>query len=116
MAWLNGKRVGDMVLATGSFTADKHLGAQTYDVTALVRGGENQMLIALGDGWTGDMGVFIETGLTLMDCYPVVEKWLAECRLNQYPDGRMANIAPSSKPQTMRQLSPLSLISTMPML
>ena len=47
-------------------------------------------------GWTGDMGVFIETGLTLMDCYPVVEKWLAECRLNQYPDGRMANIAPPS--------------------
>ena len=36
-AWLNGKRVGDMVLAPGSFTADKHLGAQTYDVTALVR-------------------------------------------------------------------------------
>ena len=33
------------------------------------------------------MGVFIETGLTLMDCYPVAEKWLAECRLNQYPDG-----------------------------
>lgn len=47
-------------------------------------------------GWTGDMGIFIETGLTLMDCYPVVEKWLAECRLNQYPDGRMANIAPPS--------------------
>ena len=40
------------------------------------------------------MGVFIETGMTLMDCYPVAEKWLAECRLNQYPDGRMANIAP----------------------
>ena len=34
-----------------------------------------------------DMGVFIETGLTLMDCYPVAEKWLAECRLNQYPTG-----------------------------
>ena len=53
-------------------------------------------------GWTGDMGVFIETGLTLMDCYPVVEKWLAECRLNQYPDGRMANIAPpTSRPGYM---------------
>ena len=24
-------------------------------------------------GWTGDMGVFIETGLTLMDCYPVAK-------------------------------------------
>ena len=53
-------------------------------------------------GWTGDMGVFIETGLTLMDCYPVVEKWLEECRLNQYPDGRMANIAPpNSRPGFM---------------
>ncbi len=39
-AWLNGKRVGDMVLAPGSFTADKHLGAQTYDVTAFVRDGK----------------------------------------------------------------------------
>ena len=26
-------------------------GAQTYDVTALVRDGENELLIALGDGW-----------------------------------------------------------------
>lgn len=53
-------------------------------------------------GWTGDMGVFIETGLTLMDCFPVVEKWLGECRLNQYPDGRMANIAPpNSRPGSM---------------
>ena len=53
-------------------------------------------------GWTGDMGVFIDTGLTLMDCYPVVAKWLEECRLNQYPDGRMANIAPpNSRPGFM---------------
>lgn len=44
--------------------------------------------------WTGDMGVFIHTGLTLMDCYTVVRKWLAECRLAQYEDGRIANIAP----------------------
>lgn len=53
-------------------------------------------------GWTGDMGVFIETGLTLMDCYPVVRKWLSQCRQNQYPDGRMANIAPpNSRPGYM---------------
>lgn len=44
--------------------------------------------------WTGDMGVFIETGLYLMDCAPVVRKWLGECRLSQYPDGKIANIAP----------------------
>lgn len=53
-------------------------------------------------GWTGDMGVFIDTGLTFMDCYPVVRKWLSQCRLGQYPDGRMANIAPpNSRPGFM---------------
>lgn len=44
--------------------------------------------------WTGDMGVFAETGLFLEDCYPVIRKWLGECRLNQHPDGKVANTAP----------------------
>ncbi len=47
--------------------------------------------------WTGDMGVFIDTGIFLAGCYPVVRKWLAECRLNQYSDGRLANISPKNK-------------------
>ncbi len=50
--------------------------------------------------WTGDMGVFIDTGLYLMDCVPVVRKWLGECRLNQYPDGKVANIAPRNNRPT----------------
>ncbi len=50
--------------------------------------------------WTGDMGVFIDTGLYLMDCTPVVRKWLGECRLNQYPDGKVANIAPKNNRPT----------------
>lgn len=40
-----------MVLAPGSFTGDKHLGAQTYDVTPLLHEDENELLITLGDGW-----------------------------------------------------------------
>ncbi len=44
--------------------------------------------------WTGDMGVFAQTGIYLEDCYPVIRKWLGECRLNQYEDGKVANIAP----------------------
>lgn len=44
--------------------------------------------------WTGDMGVFVDTGIFLQDCYPVIRKWLGECRLNQYEDGKIANIAP----------------------
>ena len=46
------------------------------------------------ESWTGDMGVFIESALTLMNCYPVVGKWLDECRLDQCMGGCMANIAP----------------------
>lgn len=46
--------------------------------------------------WTGDMGVFAETGLYLEDCLPVIRKWLGECRLNQYEDGKVANIAPKN--------------------
>lgn len=46
--------------------------------------------------WTGDMGVFADTGLFLEDCYPVIRKWLGECRLNQHEDGKVANIAPKN--------------------
>lgn len=46
--------------------------------------------------WTGDMGVFIDTGLYLMDSYSVVRKWLTECRLTQYEDGKLANISPKN--------------------
>lgn len=44
--------------------------------------------------WTGDMGVFADTGIFLEDCYSVIRKWLEECRLAQYEDGKVANIAP----------------------
>ena len=50
--------------------------------------------------WTGDMGVFIDTGLYLMNCAPVVRKWLGECRICQYPDGKVANIAPKNNRPT----------------
>ena len=44
--------------------------------------------------WTGDAGIFAETGLTLMDSAPVFLKWLRQCRLGQLEDGRLPNIAP----------------------
>lgn len=46
--------------------------------------------------WTGDMGVFVNTGIFLEDCYPVIRKWLGECRLNQHEDGKVSNIAPKN--------------------
>ena len=57
-------------------------------------------------GWTGDAGVFVGTGLMLMDSYPVFAKWLGECRVNQYPDGKIPGINPrrQPKPSFMDQL------------
>ncbi len=48
-------------------------------------------------GWTGDAGLYVGTGLTLMDSYNVFNKWLAQCRFGQYQDGRVSNIAPPNK-------------------
>ena len=45
-------------------------------------------------GWTGDAGAFTPTGVYLADCYPILRKWLAECRIAQGEDGLVANIAP----------------------
>ena len=45
-------------------------------------------------GWTGDAGVFVNTGLILMDSYPVFSRWLSECRSVQYKDGKVPNIVP----------------------
>lgn len=45
-------------------------------------------------GWTGDAGLYCHTGIRLMDAYPVYARWLAECRADQYPDGRVSNISP----------------------
>ena len=50
-------------------------------------------------GWTGDAGVFVGTGLMLMDSYPVFAKWLGECRVSQYPDGKIPGINPRRQPK-----------------
>lgn len=52
-------------------------------------------------GWTGDAGVFAPTGLMLMDCAPVLRKWLGECRIAQHEDGLVENIAPVNNSGSM---------------
>ena len=48
---LNGQRVGDQVLTPGWTSYNKRLQYQTYDVTPLLRRGENAVGVALGNGW-----------------------------------------------------------------
>ena len=45
-------------------------------------------------GWTGDAALFAPTAVMLMDCAPVLRKWLEECRLAQDEKGVVQNIAP----------------------
>lgn len=49
--FLNGVRVGNDVLTPGWFTYYKHLAYQVYDVSSLLRGGDNQLSVLVGDGW-----------------------------------------------------------------
>lgn len=56
-------------------------------------------------GWTGDAGLYVNTGLLLMDTMTVYEHWLRQCRYGQYADGRVANIAPpNNRPGFMSKM------------
>ena len=50
-ATINGKRVGDFVLAPGHTDYTKRIQLQTYDVTELLENGENMITVELADGW-----------------------------------------------------------------
>ncbi len=49
-AYLNGRRVGDFVLAPGCTSYEKRLQVQTYDIAALLEA-ENELIVTVGKGW-----------------------------------------------------------------
>lgn len=57
-ALINGKRIGDFVLAPGTGDYSQRLFVQAYDVTSLLQEGENEIIVTLGDGWyRGSVGI-----------------------------------------------------------
>lgn len=50
-AYINGKRVTDSVLNPGMTAYDDHMLYQTFDVTDLVKSGDNAIGVYLGHGW-----------------------------------------------------------------
>ena len=50
-AVLNGQRVGDFRLAPGHTDYTKRIQLQVYDVTAMIKNGENSLTVELADGW-----------------------------------------------------------------
>ena len=62
--YLNGQRVGDQLFMPGWTSYRRRLQYQTYDVTALVRAGDNAIGAILGDGWyRGQLGFFGQRNL-----------------------------------------------------
>ena len=49
--YINGVKAGDEYLAPGYHSYDFHLGVQTYDVSGMLKAGENAVDIWLGEGW-----------------------------------------------------------------
>ncbi|WP_345232655.1 glycoside hydrolase family 78 protein [Olivibacter ginsenosidimutans] len=50
-AYINGKRVGDAYFTPGWTSFHKQLQYQVYDVSSLVKSGDNAIGVSLGDGW-----------------------------------------------------------------
>ncbi len=74
--YLNGRRVGDELFTPGWTSYHKRLQYQTYDVTALLRKGQNAVGVLLGDGWYrfrgryayGDLlGLLLQINITYKD-------------------------------------------------
>ena len=87
-ARINGRRVGDFVLAPGITDYRKRVQYQTYDVAPLLREGENELTIQLADGWyrggTGAWG--------LRNQYGTQTKLLAQLELTG-ADGSVQTVA-----------------------
>ena len=50
-ACLDGEKVGDFIMAPGYTDYRKRVQYQTYDVTEMLRQGENELTVQLADGW-----------------------------------------------------------------
>lgn len=59
-AFINGRRVGTDVLTPGWTNYDIRLSFQTYDIADLLRVGENEITIWVGDGWFRSPLMWIE--------------------------------------------------------
>lgn len=86
-AQLNGRRVGDFILAPGHTDYRKRVQYQTWDVTELLREGENILTVQLADGWyRGSCGAW-----GLRNQYGTQTKLLAQLEMTG-EDGRVTTL------------------------
>ena len=74
---INGSRIGNFVLAPGVTDYKKRIQYQTYDITELIKDGENELTFQLADGWyRGSVGAW-----GLVNQYGTETKLLAQLEL-----------------------------------
>lgn len=79
---LNGKKIGDFCLAPGHTDYRKRVQYQTYDITSMVKPGENELFFFLADGWfRGSVGAW-----GIKNYYGKETKLLAQVEI-YYSDG-----------------------------
>lgn len=86
--WLNGCRAGDFCMAPGHTDYRKRVQLQTYDVTALLQEGDNELTVQLADGWC--RGSCLAWGRR--NQYGTATKLLAQLEVTR-TDGTMQTIA-----------------------
>ncbi len=80
-AVINGKHVGDFVMAPGHTDYRRRINYQTYDVSELILSGENEIEILLADGWyRGSCGAW-----GIRNQYGHETKLLAQLEINGEP-------------------------------
>jgi alpha-L-rhamnosidase len=90
-ASINGKKAGSFVLAPGSTDYRRHIQYQSIDVTSLLKEGNNDIEVELGDGWyRGSNGAWGHR-----DCYGKVTSFIAQLEI-YYEDGSKEMILSSS--------------------
>lgn len=88
---LNGKKAGDFVLAPGITDYAKRIQYQTYDVTAMLKSGGNEITAQLADGWyRGAVGAW-----GLLQEYGYETKLLSQLEI-EYADGSAETVATDS--------------------
>jgi alpha-L-rhamnosidase len=86
---LNGKRVGDQILAPGWMDFRQHVPYQVYDVTDLLKAGANSIGVLLAPGWYTTPLLWFQQGYNYGDTEPAVR---AQLRI-EHPDGSLDWIA-----------------------
>jgi alpha-L-rhamnosidase len=106
-AQLNGKVVGDQVLAPGWTVYDERLRYQTFNVTALLNEGRNAMGAILGDGWfRGRLGF----GGGRRNIYGERVALLAQLEI-QYADGTIERVVTDDGPAWRAATGPVLMNS-----